>query len=389
MTQFYYIKQNVKLAHEHWEPAKNINMSTSTERVLREYAEREAQLEKEKKERAVQEAAVAAGAAAAAASSGFVTKSSLSTAKPMSQRVSAQAPSATSTAFSAAVCLERDPFDVVKHTKKKGFAALVTNRGVLNLQLHCDVVPKTTENFLALCESGYYNNTVFHRLIPNFMIQGGDPTGTGKGGESIWKKDFKDEIRANLKHTEAGILSMANRGPNTNSSQFFITFDAAPHLDGKHTVFGKVVGGLDVLQRLESVETDEEDHPLEDVVLQSAVVYFNPFNELDKEEEEQRLQTQEREREQEALHDEANRGQWYSRPTPVLPKTDKKGVGKYIGLLSTKPQAAVSQAAPQSERAKVAAERKRLSVTFEYEAPLPKARRLPVHRGAYGDFNKW
>jgi peptidyl-prolyl cis-trans isomerase-like 3 len=96
------------------------------------------------------------------------------------------------------------------------------------------------ENFLALCASDYYNGTIFHRNIANFMIQGGDPTGKGKGGESIYGGNFEDEIRPALRHNGRGVLSMANRGPRTNGSQFFVTYVAAPHLDGKNTVFGKV-----------------------------------------------------------------------------------------------------------------------------------------------------
>lgn len=97
-----------------------------------------------------------------------------------------------------------------------------------------------TQNFLALCASSYYDSTTFHRNIAGFMLQGGDPTGKGKGGQSIWGADFEDEIRPGLRHSARGTVSMANRGPGTNGSQFFITYAAAPHLDGKNTVFGKV-----------------------------------------------------------------------------------------------------------------------------------------------------
>lgn len=123
------------------------------------------------------------------------------------------------------------------------YARIHTELGSLNLELHCDLVPKTCENWLALAESGYYNGTVFHRVIKNFMAQGGDPTGTGKGGSSIWGATFEDEFHHSLSHNTRGVLSMCNAGPNTNGSQFFITFKSAHHLDRKHTVFGKVVGG--------------------------------------------------------------------------------------------------------------------------------------------------
>ncbi|TPP62281.1 Peptidyl prolyl cis trans isomerase 2 [Fasciola gigantica] len=154
--------------------------------------------------------------------------------------------------------------DVVRYNyvKTKGYVSLITTHGKINLELHCDIVPKTCENFVRLCETGYYNDTVFHRLIRYFMIQGGDPSGTGFGGESIWGKPFEDEFMPQLSHDSRGVLSMANSGPNTNQSQFFITFRTCKHLDKKHTVFGKVVGGMDTLNKVEMMETDKDDRPL-------------------------------------------------------------------------------------------------------------------------------
>ena len=108
---------------------------------------------------------------------------------------------------------------------------LHTDLGTLKLEIYCDIVPRTSFNFLALAASGYYDNTLFHRNIKGFMLQGGDPTGTGKGGESIWGGKFNDEIHPDNKHTTRGIVSMANSGPNTNGSQFFITYAKHPHLD--------------------------------------------------------------------------------------------------------------------------------------------------------------
>ncbi|KAF3494445.1 hypothetical protein DY000_02058417 [Brassica cretica] len=121
---------------------------------------------------------------------------------------------------------------------------LHTNLGDIKCEIFCDEVPKGAENFLALCASGYYDGTIFHRNIKGFMIQGGDPTGTGKGGTSIWAKKFNDEIRDSLKHNARGMLSMANSGPNTNGSQFFITYAKQPHLNGLYTIFGKVIHGI-------------------------------------------------------------------------------------------------------------------------------------------------
>ncbi len=114
------------------------------------------------------------------------------------------------------------------------------------------------------------------------MIQGGDPTGTGKGGTSIWGKNFQDEFDGPLTHDSRGVMSMANKGKNTNSSQFFITYKPAKHLDRKHTIFGRVVGGMDVLQKLENVAVDESSRPLDDIVMENVVVFVDPFEEFQK-----------------------------------------------------------------------------------------------------------
>ena len=123
-----------------------------------------------------------------------------------------------------------------------------TDKGDITLELYPEHAPKTVNNFVFLAEQGYYDGVAFHRVIPNFVVQGGDPTGTGRGGPGY---QFEDETAGNpLKH-EAKVISMANAGPNTNGSQFFITHAPQPHLDGKHTVFGKVVSGQDVVDEIE------------------------------------------------------------------------------------------------------------------------------------------
>lgn len=121
--------------------------------------------------------------------------------------------------------------------------------------------PKTCYSFSKLAEKGYYDGVIFHRVIPNFMVQGGDPTGTGRGGTSIYGRPFEDEVTPKLKHVGAGILSMANAGKNTNGSQFFLTLAPTPHLDGKHTIFGRVKSGMSVVQRMGLTETDGSDRP--------------------------------------------------------------------------------------------------------------------------------
>ena len=143
-------------------------------------------------------------------------------------------------------------------------ATLHTNHGAIEVELFDDDAPKTVENFRKLAGDGFYEGVVFHRVIPDFMIQGGDPTGTGMGGPGY---TFEDEF--NDHKIERGALAMANAGPNTNGSQFFIvTTGAAPWLDGKHTVFGKVTGGMDAVDSIEKSDTDANDKPREPAVIE-------------------------------------------------------------------------------------------------------------------------
>ncbi len=140
-----------------------------------------------------------------------------------------------------------------------------TTQGKITFELYKDVAPLAVENFTTHVKDGYYDGIIFHRIIKNFMIQGGDPTGTGTGGESIWKKPFKDEFK-NLTFDKPYILAMANAGPMTNGSQFFITVQPTPWLNGRHTIFGAVISGKDVVKKLENVATTGRsagDKPLE------------------------------------------------------------------------------------------------------------------------------
>lgn len=133
-------------------------------------------------------------------------------------------------------------------------ATIKTNRGDIVIELFAEQTPKTVGNFVTLTEKGYYDGLVFHRVIPNFMIQGGCPTGTGTGGPGY---EFEDEFDPSLRHDGPGVLSMANAGPNTNGSQFFITHTATPHLDDRHSVFGKVLEGQDVVDAIEQGDSME------------------------------------------------------------------------------------------------------------------------------------
>lgn len=141
---------------------------------------------------------------------------------------------------------------------------LHTNKGAVEFELFEDDAPKTVANFLKLARDGFYDGVIFHRVIPDFMIQGGDPTGTGMGGPGY---QFEDEFNDNK--VVRGALAMANAGPNTNGSQFFIvTAEATPWLDGKHTVFGRVTNGMDVVDEIENVDTDANDKPRDDVTIE-------------------------------------------------------------------------------------------------------------------------
>ena len=141
---------------------------------------------------------------------------------------------------------------------------LETNQGVIEIQLMPEVAPKACQNLTEHVRNGYYDGLIFHRIIPKFMIQGGDPTGTGSGGQSIWAESFEDECSKNVKFNEKGILAMANSGPNTNGSQFFITTAKTPWLHMNHTIFGKVVEGYKTIKKLESMQTSSQDRPIEE-----------------------------------------------------------------------------------------------------------------------------
>jgi cyclophilin family peptidyl-prolyl cis-trans isomerase len=147
-------------------------------------------------------------------------------------------------------------------------ATLQTNHGAIELELFPEDAPKTVDNFVRLARDGFYDDVIFHRAIPDFMIQGGDPTGTGSGGPGY---SFDDEI--NEHKVVRGALAMANAGPNTNGSQFFIvTADACPWLDGKHTVFGRVTNGMEVVDAIAELPRDARDKPREDVVIEGVTI---------------------------------------------------------------------------------------------------------------------
>ncbi|PGH03416.1 peptidyl-prolyl cis-trans isomerase-like 2 [Helicocarpus griseus UAMH5409] len=168
--------------------------------------------------------------------------------------------------------------------KIKGYARISTNMGDLNLELHTENAPKAVWNFIQLAKKGYYDDVTFHRNIKGFMIQGGDPTGTGRGGESIWGKNFEDEIEGPFRHDARGTVSMANKGKNTNSSQFFIAYRALPHLNLKHTIFGRLIDdpspSSTTLNALETAPVDSNNKPTTPIRITGVTIFVDPFEEF-------------------------------------------------------------------------------------------------------------
>jgi peptidyl-prolyl cis-trans isomerase A (cyclophilin A) len=154
------------------------------------------------------------------------------------------------------------------------YAAFDTTEGAFKAKLYADKAPKTVENFVNLANGTktgkpFYDGTIFHRVIPDFMIQGGDPTGTGRGGPGY---QFSDEFHPTLRHTKGGLLSMANAGPNTNGSQFFVTVAATPWLDNKHSIFGEVTEGFDVVKKISELPRNGQDRPMKEVRINSVKI---------------------------------------------------------------------------------------------------------------------
>ena len=148
-------------------------------------------------------------------------------------------------------------------------ATIETSKGTIEAELYPEHAPRTVNNFAFLAGEGFYDGTAFHRVIEGFMVQGGDPTGTGRGGPGY---EFDDEFHDELTHDGPGVLSMANSGPDTNGSQFFVTLDAQPHLDDRHAVFGEVLDGMDVVREIGSLPTDQNDAPGEEVAIESVEI---------------------------------------------------------------------------------------------------------------------
>jgi len=182
-----------------------------------------------------------------------------------------EAPDASDLLEASHIGRDEDP-NALAHLTTATNAILRTTHGDISIKLFPKETPKTIQNFIGHAQSGYYDNVVFHRIIPGFMIQTGDPLGDGTGGESIWGGEFEDEICRDLRHDRPFTVSMANAGPNTNGSQFFITTVPTPWLDNKHSVFGRVTAGMEVVMAIEGVKVDELDRPLSEVKILSVDV---------------------------------------------------------------------------------------------------------------------
>lgn len=259
-----------------------------------------------------------------------------------------------------------------KRVKIKGYARIETNFGSLNIELQTETAPRAVWNFVHLAKKGFYKGVKFHRNIRNFMIQGGDPTGTGKGGTSIWGKNFQDEFDGPLTHDSRGVVSMANKGKNTNSSQFFITYKPAKHLDRKHTIFGRVVGGMDVLSKLENVPVDSASRPLDDITMENIVVFVDPFEEFQKQKHEKDEQEKEREEIQKQGGTEDDKTTWTGKrirdDRTFVQNESPGGVGKYL------------KAATDSNTGKYVADDELLGA----EPAKKKAK-----SGGFGNFDSW
>ncbi|KAJ5243006.1 Peptidyl-prolyl cis-trans isomerase-like 2 [Penicillium citrinum] len=272
--------------------------------------------------------------------------------------------------------------------KGKGYARLNTTAGHLNVELYAEHAPKAVWNFIQLAKKGYYKDVTFHRNMKGFMIQGGDPTGTGRGGESIWGKYFADEFEGPLKHDGRGTLSMANKGKNTNSSQFFFAYRALPHLDRKHTVFGRLIDDpTPSSTTLNSLEThpveSSTNRPTPEVRIKDVTVFVDPFEEFLKQKQSEGQQEATGGSGDAAEDEEASRrvddervtwtGKRVRGPGAGASESGSTGVGKYL-------KAALADRGGEEDEI----------VEYLEEDPEPEPVRKKVKgTGGFGDFSSW
>ncbi|KAM7199069.1 putative cyclophilin type peptidyl-prolyl cis-trans isomerase [Naviculisporaceae sp. PSN 640] len=283
-----------------------------------------------------------------------------------------------------------------KRVKNKGYARIETNLGDINIELQTETAPKAVWNFVRLSQKGYYKGVVFHRNIKNFMIQGGDPTGTGRGGTSIWGKNFEDEFEGPLVHDARGVMSMANKGKNTNSSQFFILYRPAKHLDRKHTIFAKVIGAesMQVLDRMEQTPVEDgSNRPLEDIVIKDVVVFVDPFEEFLKDKGKKEREEKQKEEIKRQGGTEDDRTTWTGKRIrredgSLIGKGDRDGgggtVGKYLDLKAVKGE---SDTAAKTGRISREEAEEVIPEAWEEEQPVKK--KIKTGGGGFGNFDGW
>lgn len=285
-----------------------------------------------------------------------------------------------STSTDRAILTDEEYMLKPKRVQIKGYARLATTHGDLTMELYPEYAPKAVWNFIQLSKRGYYNGVSFHRNIKNFMIQGGDPTGTGRGGQSCWGKAFSDEFDGPLTHNGRGVVSMANKGKDTNTSQFFVLYRATPYLNRKHTIFGRVIEGLDTtLTQLESVEVDDKNRPIVDCKIEEVVIYVDPFDEFRK----QRKETEAEEARKERIRLEGGAEDEKMTWTGKRIRPDGKletggdvdlGIGKYL------------------KRARADGAAGEANVATEFEAnvePATKKTKKGASGNKFGNFDGW
>ncbi|UZJ55991.1 hypothetical protein CBS101457_005311 [Exobasidium rhododendri] len=276
--------------------------------------------------------------------------------------------------------------------KTKAFVRMETNFGPLNVELHVDKAPKTCYNFLELCKTGKYSDTLFHRNIKGFMIQGGDPTGTGKGGESIWGKPFRDEfdVQGAYRHTKRGVLSMANKGPASNGSQFFFSYrDKLPHLDAKHTVFGMLLadedGRLETLDKMEAVPNEAgSDRPMRSIRILQVYVLENPFDDY-KEHLQRRFarenmsDAEQKQRLEKRKRKDDDRTTWLGTQLEAKAPVESKEGGDELGHLKS-----TSMGVGRYMESSKSSANQVQSLAYHVDGPQKR-----VSKAAFGDFSSW
>lgn len=308
----------------------------------------------------------------------------------LSKSVTSTVASITSSQAPAQLTDEQIIYPRIKN--RKGYIRMITTLGDLNIELYCDRCPKTCHNFLQLTSQGYYNGTIFHRLIKDFMIQGGDPTGTGKGGQSIWGSPFKDEFHKDLKHEGPGVLAMANSGPNSNKSQFYITLRGSwDHLDGKHTIFGRVVGGYETLQSMNSkdVEVDKNDRPKQDIVLEDITKFQDPFEEAAKEVQLERDKQLEKEKDSQKRNKRKimnAQGEYINEQDELTFKKFHSGIGGFIDIESIKDKMSLENSKEDRSLTSIVG---KLDKNNKTNNKIKQQSNTTKKKSNFGDFSGW